>query len=572
MVREGRVFIAGTNGDPDFGSSYSVQALEVGAQVASGSSGTTITVRSGHGFAAGDKYMKSLDVLTYSGTNTVQSVTATTVVVQAAYSVSAGDLLINLGPDTGTASPNYNGNGVTVYTDMDYSTTATNATVTTGSTGRYTYYHKGIARWELVRTGTTLIALYTDTNDPATLATSTASGSIQVYLSPTIPTGLSSSSAAVGTFYNKTSATSGALATNIYTDGIERWSMGMDYYPGVISYYALWSYKGGVVGGAWGTADLMAICWGGAELDLGAVSPRVVGQSGCDGPKFRFNSVFTPAITTNAYSNAYQYEFYCPTIQTSGDGIWAGLFQSALLNGGTLVDYESGGIQVNVTGGSRPGLKIINQSASANKRTSFVTVGKGGSTGYHFGCDIPGSDTQNWSVYDIARSAYSLYVDANGGLGVNTSSGTQFVTVSKSQNAATQVQVENTNAGTGAYAGHVATNGTTAGTLACFSSAYTGDATLQSDAMVYASGAAAMLHFGTAGTKRMTLLNNAAKLGIGVDPPTAELQVNGGIALVDGMTAPSTITGYAYIYVDTADGDLKVKFGDGTVKTIVVDT
>ena len=138
MVREGRVFIAASGtGDPDFASGYSVQALEVGAQVASGSSGTTITVRAGHGFAAGDKYMKSLDVLTYSGTNTVQSVTSTTVVVQAAYSVSAGDLLINLGPDTGTASPNYDGNGVTVYTDMDYTTTATKATVTTGSTGQH---------------------------------------------------------------------------------------------------------------------------------------------------------------------------------------------------------------------------------------------------------------------------------------------------------------------------------------------------------------------------------------------------------------------------------------------------
>jgi hypothetical protein len=28
----------------------------------------------------------------------------------------------------------------------------------------------------------------------------------------------------------------------------------------------------------------------------------------------------------------------------------------------------------------------------------------------------------------------------------------------------------------------------------------------------------------------------------------------------------------AIIYVDTADGDLKVRFGDGTIKTIVTDT
>jgi hypothetical protein len=42
--------------------------------------------------------------------------------------------------------------------------------------------------------------------------------------------------------------------------------------------------------------------------------------------------------------------------------------------------------------------------------------------------------------------------------------------------------------------------------------------------------------------------------------------------LRDGITTPVTLAGTAYIYVDSADGDLKVKFGDGTVKTIVTDT
>ena len=42
--------------------------------------------------------------------------------------------------------------------------------------------------------------------------------------------------------------------------------------------------------------------------------------------------------------------------------------------------------------------------------------------------------------------------------------------------------------------------------------------------------------------------------------------------LTDGLTAPSTASGWALLYVDTADGDLKVKFGDGTVAVIAVDT
>lgn len=42
--------------------------------------------------------------------------------------------------------------------------------------------------------------------------------------------------------------------------------------------------------------------------------------------------------------------------------------------------------------------------------------------------------------------------------------------------------------------------------------------------------------------------------------------------LTDGVTAPGATAGQAKIYVDTSDGDLKVVFGDGTVKTIVTDT
>jgi hypothetical protein len=56
--------------------------------------------------------------------------------------------------------------------------------------------------------------------------------------------------------------------------------------------------------------------------------------------------------------------------------------------------------------------------------------------------------------------------------------------------------------------------------------------------------------------------------------PNGNLNISGVnyIALKDGITAPGTVTGMAAIYVDTADGDLKVKYADGTVKTIVVDT
>ena len=44
------------------------------------------------------------------------------------------------------------------------------------------------------------------------------------------------------------------------------------------------------------------------------------------------------------------------------------------------------------------------------------------------------------------------------------------------------------------------------------------------------------------------------------------------LIITDGITAPGATAGVAKIYVDTADGDLKVVFSDATVKTIVVDT
>jgi hypothetical protein len=46
----------------------------------------------------------------------------------------------------------------------------------------------------------------------------------------------------------------------------------------------------------------------------------------------------------------------------------------------------------------------------------------------------------------------------------------------------------------------------------------------------------------------------------------------GGVVLTDGITAPTVSSGRAQIYVDTADGDLKIMFGDGTVKVLSADT
>ena len=50
------------------------------------------------------------------------------------------------------------------------------------------------------------------------------------------------------------------------------------------------------------------------------------------------------------------------------------------------------------------------------------------------------------------------------------------------------------------------------------------------------------------------------------------VSVFGELSIEDGISTPATELGKAKLYVDSADGDLKIKFSDGTIKTIVTDT
>jgi len=51
-------------------------------------------------------------------------------------------------------------------------------------------------------------------------------------------------------------------------------------------------------------------------------------------------------------------------------------------------------------------------------------------------------------------------------------------------------------------------------------------------------------------------------------PATGGTEVQDLLLVTDGIVSPSTILSTAQLYVDTADGSLKVKFGDGTVKVL----
>ena len=51
-----------------------------------------------------------------------------------------------------------------------------------------------------------------------------------------------------------------------------------------------------------------------------------------------------------------------------------------------------------------------------------------------------------------------------------------------------------------------------------------------------------------------------------------EEAARGSLALTDGMPAPAAVAGEASLFVDAADGDLKVRFANAFTKTISTDT
>lgn len=101
------------------------------------------------------------------------------------------------------------------------------------------------------------------------------------------------------------------------------------------------------------------------------------------------------------------------------------------------------------------------------------------------------------------------------------------------------------------------------------------------DTTLYLNSAGAGINFRIAGTDILyfeptdsgsAVAAGEIRIGGGALVAGKRLESKGYISVADGITAPGAGTGQARIYVDSADGDLKVVFSDGTVKTIVVDT
>jgi hypothetical protein len=148
LRRRNNTILTSISSSPEWAASFTVIAYAPGGVVTAVSTGQTITLDAGHGFANGDDIQVGI-----TGTmRTIdQAPTATTIHVSANVTVATGDIIINLGNDSGSgSSPGYDGSTVTIYSDEDGGSAINNSQVTCDAQGGYGYWHNADI-WELVR-------------------------------------------------------------------------------------------------------------------------------------------------------------------------------------------------------------------------------------------------------------------------------------------------------------------------------------------------------------------------------------------------------------------------------------
>jgi hypothetical protein len=230
-------------------------------------------------------------------------------------------------------------------------------------------------------------------------------------------------------------------------------------------------------------------------------------------------------------------------LQVNGTASFAGAVGTGTL---TITNTGSNGLTVNNTAGNS--LAVFNASAGAADANAYFTIKTSGTDRWVFGQSVS-TGAGDFEIYSIPLGASALKL-------------------AKATGAAT-------------FAGAV-----TGGLI-------TSQANDTSSGIVVKRSASPYIDFydgGTSGTIRAEILadndgvsggnfkiqtRNAAGTGVvlaATFDKNQDVTFAGFVGIKDGMTAPSATAGTAKIYVDTADGDLKVIFGDGTIKTIATDT
>jgi hypothetical protein len=233
------------------------------------------------------------------------------------------------------------------------------------------------------------------------------------------------------------------------------------------------------------------------------------------------------------------------------------------------------GLNADATDNSSPStsnLISIGANSSANGSGS-ITIGESGS-----------SNAQSTSVGFSSSSSFSSTA-----IGYNANASNTGTAVGHSANSSNTRAIAIGNSATSSRFGSIAIGYTAnAGTSGSYSMALGAGSNVSASNAILISAKGTTQTNSTANTFEVNLnnttsvfrfgntvdgwLNSTGNFAIGSSTPNSKLDIAGDIAITDGITAPTATVGKAKIYVDTADGDLKIVFGDGTVKTIVTDS
>jgi len=228
--------------------------------------------------------------------------------------------------------------------------------------------------------------------------------------------------------------------------------------------------------------------------------------------------------------------------------------------GADAITGGAGSFTVNTDAPS--GVTIQNQSTGTSATSSIKLVNSNaGSISY-----IGKQSTLRTTYVNMVANSLSFYTDNAAGMSFLVDAAGPITFATNSALAMTiasggAVTIPGTLGVTGAITGASYSGGAISGTTVTAST----NLGIAATTKIYLDGVAM--------TGNTYISETAADIMSFVAGNATSLQIRDGcIALIDGITAPAAVLGFAHIFVDTSDGDLKVRFGDGTTKVLAADT
>lgn len=572
--REAVLQIDNTAGDgADWAVGYTVYPFKPGAVASAASSGFTATVYEGHNFKPGDKCVinPGTDNTLVSIRGLGSDVTATTLRFTTQPTIAKGDVIFNLEDDTG--SSNLDGTSMTIYDGPDRTDAISGNKVVSSSLGEYAYYHTGGSSiWELITDASAAIVGYVidafslDTQSPGTFeAADFATGGSGTSADPWTGWEDQLSSYDTSTMlrvhfargYFETDQANvfnrkvwldgeGTNATFIYTTNADGDLFNFNSSSGIfrISNMRLEPKTNAL------NADKPLLNFVAAEsVVIDNVWIDETGVLAANGTAVAIANVdqatVRDLVINGSSSDVWAIGIECGNGITADRGPWAVI-------GGTM-DYVAIGIRSGA--GTATGESNISVTGMRFRRTdSSGTEGEVGSSAIQ----LAGQFAATLVVTGCWFERYERAIELQSFVSVNPVVVTGCTFNEFNQSAEAQIDLGVLWLGSVFSTGNVFRNASAGGTCIDDNSAA---------ALVVASGNAAgaqvtnyYLKSGTNVAFDQFAVVNALRIGVS------------GLQLEDGITAPGTVSGQAQLYVDTADGDLKVKFGDGFVAVIAADS